>query len=119
MYRNLMFMTAQCSQRPSRSGSAEPRWKSCKESIAGWAPPGKTRLVLGHKSLGRVLEPDPSGHLKKGDLVVGIVPAHIGVIQPLEEHRIPVSYIAGTSIGSPVGGVYATGRNAAEKSLST
>ncbi|HZD30450.1 MAG TPA: patatin-like phospholipase family protein, partial [Candidatus Angelobacter sp.] len=40
--------------------------------------------------------------------------AHIGVIQYLEEHRIPVSYVAGTSMGGLVGGVYATGRNAAE-----
>jgi len=39
----------------------------------GWAPPGKTRLVLGHESLGRVLEPDPTGRFKKGELVVGIV----------------------------------------------
>ncbi len=42
------------------------------EGKYGWAPPGKTRLVLGHESLGRVLDPGPSG-LKKGDLVVGIV----------------------------------------------
>ncbi len=40
--------------------------------------------------------------------------AHMGVIQWLEEHRIPVSYIAGTSMGGLVGGVYATGRNATE-----
>lgn len=40
--------------------------------------------------------------------------AHIGVIEYLEEHHIPVSYIAGTSMGGLVGGVYATGRNAAE-----
>jgi NTE family protein len=40
--------------------------------------------------------------------------AHIGVIQWLEEHRIPISYIAGTSMGGLVGGVYATGRNPAE-----
>ncbi len=38
--------------------------------------------------------------------------AHIGVIQWMEEHRIPVNYIAGTSMGGLVGGVYATGRNA-------
>ncbi|MGA3315333.1 MAG: glucose 1-dehydrogenase [Candidatus Korobacteraceae bacterium] len=43
------------------------------EGKYGWAPPSKTRLVLGHESLGRVLEPDPAGRLKKGDLVVGIV----------------------------------------------
>jgi NTE family protein len=40
--------------------------------------------------------------------------AHIGVIQWLEEHRIPVSYVAGTSMGGLVGGLYATGRSAAE-----
>ena len=43
------------------------------EGKYGWAPPGKARLVLGHESLGRVLDPGPSGGLKKGDLVVGIV----------------------------------------------
>jgi threonine dehydrogenase-like Zn-dependent dehydrogenase len=43
------------------------------EGKYGWSPPGKDRLVLGHESLGRVLEPDPSGRFKKGDLVVGIV----------------------------------------------
>lgn len=39
----------------------------------GWAPPGKTRLILGHESLGRVLDPGPNCGLKQGDLVVGIV----------------------------------------------
>src|SRR5215475_16233222 len=39
----------------------------------GWAPPGETRLVLGHESLGRVLDPGPGSGLKKGDLVVGMV----------------------------------------------
>jgi glucose 1-dehydrogenase len=39
----------------------------------GWAPQGETRLVLGHESLGRVLDPGPRGRLKKGDLVAGIV----------------------------------------------
>ena len=39
----------------------------------GWSPPGKTRLVLGHESLGRVLEPGPTSGLKQDDLVVGIV----------------------------------------------
>ena len=40
--------------------------------------------------------------------------AHIGVIQYLEEHHIPVSYIAGTSMGGLIGGIYATDRNAAD-----
>ena len=43
------------------------------EGKYGWAPSGKARLVLGHESLGRVIDPGPSGGLKKGDLVVGIV----------------------------------------------
>ena len=47
-----------------------------KEIIAGaygWAPPGRDRLVLGHESLGRVLDPGPTSGLAAGDLVVGIV----------------------------------------------
>ena len=43
------------------------------EGKYGWAPPSKTRLVLGHESLGRVVDPGPAGGLKNGDLVVGIV----------------------------------------------
>ena len=43
------------------------------EGKYGWAPPGTTRLVLGHESLGRVVDPGPSSSLKEGDLVVGIV----------------------------------------------
>ncbi len=35
--------------------------------------------------------------------------AHVGVLKVLEEHRIPIDYIAGTSIGSVVAGMYATG----------
>ena len=43
------------------------------EGKYGWAPPGKTRLVLGHESLGRVVDPGPRSGFRKGDLVVGIV----------------------------------------------
>jgi glucose 1-dehydrogenase len=43
------------------------------EGHHGWAPPGRTRLVLGHESLGRVLEPGRNDGLREGDLVVGIV----------------------------------------------
>ena len=43
------------------------------EGKYGWAPSGQTRLVLGHESLGRVVDPGPTGGLKKGDLVAGIV----------------------------------------------
>jgi threonine dehydrogenase-like Zn-dependent dehydrogenase len=40
--------------------------------LYGWAPPGRERLILGHESLGRVLDPGPSG-FAVGDHVVGIV----------------------------------------------
>ena len=43
------------------------------EGKYGWAPRGRTRLVLGHESLGRVIDPGPSSRLQAGDLVVGIV----------------------------------------------
>ena len=39
----------------------------------GWAPPGEERLVLGHESLGRVLEAPAGSPVAEGDLVVGIV----------------------------------------------
>lgn len=38
--------------------------------------------------------------------------AHIGVLKVLEEAGIPIDYIAGTSMGAIVGGLYAVGYNA-------
>lgn len=35
--------------------------------------------------------------------------AHVGVLEVLEQQRIPIDYISGTSIGSVVAGMYATG----------
>jgi NTE family protein len=35
--------------------------------------------------------------------------AHIGILKVLEEHRVPISCIAGTSVGAFVGGAYAGG----------
>jgi glucose 1-dehydrogenase len=39
----------------------------------GWAPPGRERLILGHESLGRVIEAPQGSGFAKGDVVVGIV----------------------------------------------
>jgi threonine dehydrogenase-like Zn-dependent dehydrogenase len=39
----------------------------------GWSPPGRERLILGHESLGQVLDPGPNTGLRAGDLIVGIV----------------------------------------------
>jgi glucose 1-dehydrogenase len=43
------------------------------EGKYGWAPEAATRLVLGHESLGRVIDPGPRSPFKKDDLLVGIV----------------------------------------------
>ncbi|MCG9683768.1 patatin-like phospholipase family protein [Vibrio sp. Isolate23] len=40
--------------------------------------------------------------------------AHIGVLKALEELRIPVDFITGTSMGAYVGGLYSTGMSADE-----
>ena len=40
--------------------------------------------------------------------------AHIGVIKYLEQAGIPIDYIAGTSMGSIVGGMYALGYSSEE-----
>ncbi|WP_439787169.1 patatin-like phospholipase family protein, partial [Paramuribaculum intestinale] len=52
----------------------------------------------GHQAVGLVL----SGGGAKGI-------AHIAVIKALEENDIPIDYIAGTSMGAVVGGLYAAG----------
>lgn len=43
--------------------------------------------------------------------------AHIGVLKVLEQNRVPVDYIAGTSIGAYVAGMYALGYSASEIEL--
>ena len=59
--------------------------------------------AAGGQKIGLVLE---------GGAALGL--AHIGVLQWLEEHRIPINYVAGTSMGGLVGGMYATGNSPAE-----
>src|SRR5215472_12325899 len=57
--------------------------------------------------------PRPSvGLVLEGGGALGL--AHIGVLQWLEEHHIPVDYVAGTSMGGLVGGIYATGLSSTE-----
>ena len=40
--------------------------------------------------------------------------AHVGVIKVLDEMRIPIDYIAGTSMGAIAGGLYASGMTASD-----
>lgn len=59
---------------------------------------------------------------KKEDVKVGLVLsgggakgfAHVGVLKKLEEAGVRVDYIAGTSMGAIIGGLYASGYNAHE-----
>ena len=71
--------------------------------IASYAQTDSTLAQASRPRIGLVLE---------GGGALGL--AHIGVLQWLEEHRIPVEYIAGTSMGGLVGGIYATGHSPAE-----
>lgn len=36
--------------------------------------------------------------------------AHVGVLKVLEENRVPIAYVAGTSMGSIIGAAFATGQ---------
>jgi glucose 1-dehydrogenase len=47
--------------------------KEIVSGLYGTAPPGRERLVLGHESLGRVLEAPADSGLRAGDLVAAIV----------------------------------------------
>ena len=60
--------------------------------------PVDSTAYAGRQSVGLVL----SGGGAKGI-------AHIGVIKALEEHDIPIDYVAGTSMGAIIGGLYAAG----------
>ena len=71
--------------------------------VAQEAPAKSTAALANHPKIGLVLE---------GGAALGL--AHIGVISWLEEHHIPVSYVAGTSMGGLIGGMYATGKSPAE-----
>ena len=68
--------------------------------------------------VGLMLVPSVMAERKKVGLVLGgggaKGVAHIGVLKVLEEAGIPIDYIAGTSMGAIVGGLYSVGYNAAE-----
>lgn len=66
--------------------------------IPAFLPASAAPVQGEHQSVGLVL----SGGGAKGI-------AHIGVIKALEENNIPIDYVAGTSMGAIVGGLYAAG----------
>jgi NTE family protein len=64
------------------------------------------------------VSPQPSQHRPRIGLVLSgggaRGAAHIGVLKVLEQMRVPIDAIAGTSMGAVVGGLYASGLSAAE-----
>lgn len=70
------------------------------KAIAGSAesPSPSTAVVTARPKIGLVLG---------GGGALGL--SHIGVLKVLEEQRIPIDYIAGTSMGSIIAGFYASG----------
>ena len=63
--------------------------------------------ILSLLMLTGVLNAQSVGLVLSGGGAKGIT--HIGIIQALEENDIPIDYVAGTSIGAIVGGLYAMG----------
>ena len=69
-----------------------------------------------------VTTPAPAPAITKSRPKVGLVlsgggargAAHVGVIKVLEELRVPIDYIAGSSMGALVGAAYASGTSARE-----
>lgn len=69
-------------------------------------------FVFGHAATGQMAERPRVGLALGGGSARGF--AHVGVLRWFEEHRIPVDFIAGTSMGGLIGGAYASGMSASE-----
>ena len=81
------------------------------------------KIIRSVQAFGRGLSGHPSGPGSRqpsvgiglalgGGFARGI--AHVGVLKVLDEENIPISYIAGTSVGALIGAAYCSGISAAE-----
>jgi len=91
-----LLLAAAAAQEPQTSVTATPAPASNVSALPAVQP-------LGRPAIGVALE---------GGGALGL--AHIGVLQWFEEHHIPVDRISGTSMGSLVAALYATGRTPAQ-----
>lgn len=66
-----------------------------------------TIVLVGYLTSAWCQERPKVGLVLSGGSAHGI--AHIGVLQYLDRHNIPIDYITGTSMGSIIGALYATG----------
>jgi NTE family protein len=88
-------------QAPSNEQSAKPRDSSAPDQNS--KPFAQLSAGTSRPKIGVALE---------GGGALGL--AHIGVLQWFEDHHIPIDYIAGTSMGGLVGGLYAAGKSPKE-----
>jgi NTE family protein len=75
----------------------------------------KPEQPLTTKPVSPEVKPEPKSRPTVGVALEGggaLGEAHIGVLKWFEEHHIPIDYLAGTSMGGLVGGLYATGKSA-------
>src|SRR3954453_22279627 len=85
--------------------------------LTGAEPASAQPVPLGNDAAPRSLAARASQVPAEGRPTVGLALgggaargiAHIGLLRWFEEHRIPVDYIAGTSMGGLIGGAYASG----------
>ncbi len=91
-----------------------PRWLLVVLLLAVSSTPSV--LAAGHSAPRPPIDPPADrpriGLALEGGGALGL--AHVGVLEWLEEHRIPVDNVAGTSMGALVGALYATGMSGAE-----
>src|SRR5947207_9212803 len=81
---------------------------------------GLRRIVHSVRALGSTLSPAPVfldkppsiGLALGGGFARGIV--HIGVLKVLETENVPISFVAGTSVGALIGAAYCSGVSPAE-----
>lgn len=83
---------------------------------------GMRKLVRSVRALGRALSAQPQPTLPIRPPVIGLALgggfargiAHVGVLKVLEAENIPISYVAGTSVGALIGAAYCSGVTPAE-----
>jgi len=83
----------------------------------GAADPGTAAAATPLPGTAAAHGPMPAGRPRIGLVLSGggaRGAAHVGVLKVLESMRIPIDFIAGTSMGSIVGGAYASGTSIAE-----
>src|SRR5271165_6745483 len=91
----LLFLISWCPAQEAPASPAGPVSSSTSAPAKETKPPSTSR-----PKIGVALE---------GGGALGL--AHIGVLQWFEDHHIPIDYLAGTSMGGLVGGLYATGKS--------